>query len=242
MAADTFKSFEGSGVEPVVGQQGHAMSPYYEQDGITIYCGDCMDFLPSMTDNSAALVHTDPPFGVGNFVQTDGRIFGRGKNRGKAVEWNGSTPDACVFDHIRRIGVHRIIWGANFFNCFEESGGAIVWIKKQNVPNFSKADIASCTHYKKTETVTIPWRNFEVAHQAESDHPCERPVELYLWALDYLPPATTGLVLDPFMGSGTTLVAAKRLGRPAIGIEIEERYCETAANRLAQGALFGVDQ
>lgn len=142
---------------------------------------------------------------------------------------------------MRRVSSHRIIWGANFFNCFEPLGGAIVWIKEQAMPNFSKADIASCTYFKKTETVTVTWTNFTATHQATSDHPCERPVALYRWALNYIPPARAGLVLDPFMGSGTTLRAAKDLGRKAIGIEIEERYCEIAARRMAQEVLFTGD-
>lgn len=215
-----------------------SVRPYYDEGGVTIYHGDCREIMPLL--DPVALVHTDPPFGMGNFVQTSGRINGRGKNRGVAVPWNDRTPDECVFDQIRRMAPHRIIWGANFFNCFEKAGGAIVWIKNQKMPNFSKADIASCTHFKKTETVTVPWTNFTVTHEAESDHPCERPVSLYRWCLTYIPGAREGPVLDPFMGSGTTLVAAKIEGRRAIGIEIEERYCEIAANRLHQGVLeFG---
>lgn len=213
--------------------------PYYEDSAVTLYHGDCREILPELGDQSIPLIHTDPPFGVGNFVQVSGRVMGRGKNRGRAVSWNDATPGEDVFNHIRRVGKHRIIWGANFFNCFEEGGGAIVWLKNQKMPNFSKADIASCTHFKKTETVTVPWTNFTATHQAESDHPCERPLSLYVWCLDYLPPAREGLVLDPFAGSGTTLVAAKKAGRKSIGIEISERYCEIAANRCSQGVLFG---
>lgn len=213
------------------------MKPYYESGGITIYHGDCREILPTLPDAAAALLHTDPPFGIGNFVQISGRIMGRGEGRGKAVTWNDAPPTQGVFAEMRRVSVHRIIWGANFFNCFEPGGGAIVWVKNQSMPNFSKADIASCTHFKKTETITIPWTNFTVAQQAQTSHSCERPIQLYRWALDYIPPARTGLVLDPFMGSGTTLRAAKDLGRHAIGIEIEERYCEMAANRMRQEAM-----
>ena len=208
---------------------------YYEQDGIVIYHGDCREILPELP--KVDLVLTDPPYGIGNFVQTTGSLRGRGENYGVAVDWNDATPEAEVFDEIKRKGRHRIIWGANFFNCFESGGGAIVWVKEQKMPNFSKADIASCTYFKKTEIITIPWTNFVTTHRAETNHPCERPVELYRWCLDYIPPARNGTVLDPFMGGGTTLRAAKDLGRKAIGIEIEERYCEIAAKRLGQGVL-----
>lgn len=204
----------------------------------TLYLGDCLEVLPTLEPVDAVL--TDPPFGVGNFVQTFGRIRGRGSNRGKAVEWNEQTPPPEVFAHIRALSRHRIIWGANFFNCFEDRGGAIVWVKDQYMPNFSKADIASCTHFQKTEIVRIPWTNYTVARKADSDHPCERPVELYRWCIEYLPQSDT--VLDPFMGSGTTGVACAKLGRKFIGIEIDPGYFDIACKRIEeaykQGDLF----
>jgi len=98
------------------------------------------------------------------------------------------------------------------------------------MPNFSKADIASCTHFQKTEIVRIPWTNFTVTHQAESDHPCERPVALYEWCIKYLPDSQT--ILDPYMGSGSVGVACMNLGRKFIGIETEPKYFDTACERI----------
>ena len=205
----------------------------------TLYLGDCMDVLPALAPVDAVI--TDPPFGVGNFVQTTGRKGGRGENAGKAVQWNESGPPPAFFDAIKKISKHRIIWGANFFNCFEDRGGAIVWIKRQSVPNFSKADVASCTHYQKTETVEIPWTNFTVTHRAETDHPCERPVNLYEWCINYLP-QRPAIVLDPYMGSGSVGVACMRQSVAFIGIEREPRYfdacCERIAAAQSQGRLF----
>lgn len=141
-----------------------------------------------------------------------------------------APPPSDVFETLKRMSTHRIIWGANFFNCFEDRGGAIVWVKRQKMPNFSKADIASCTHYQKTEVVEIPWTNFTVAQKAESDHPCERPVELYVWCINYLPRCET--FLDPYMGSGSVGVAAVKLGRKFTGIEQSEPYFDGACKRI----------
>lgn len=205
----------------------------------TLYLGDCMDILPTLDKVDAVI--TDPPFGVGNFVQTTGTIRGRGAEKGKLVEWNESAPPPEFFELLKTMSTHRIIWGANFFNCFEDKGGAIIWDKAQPMPNFSKADIASCTHFQKTEIVRIPWTNFTVARMAKTDHPCERPVELYEWCIEYLP-GKINTVLDPFLGSGSCGVAALQLGRKFIGIEKEARYFDIACKRIeqsvAQGQLF----
>ena len=207
-----------------------------------LWHGDCREIIPLLPKHDLLL--TDPPFGMGNFVQTTGNLGGRGDGVGKAVEWNDAPPDAALFAMLRGMSKHRVIWGANFFNSFEPDGGAIIWLKRQKMPNFSKADIASCTHFKKTETVEIPWTNFTVTHEAETDHPCERPVRLYEWCLSYMPHAPT--VLDPFMGSGSTGVAASRMGRAYTGIERERRYfdacCERISRAQAQGCMFPPEQ
>ena len=204
----------------------------------TLYLADCMEVLPTLPKVDAVI--TDPPFGVGNFVQTSGNVRGRGDFRGLSVEWNELPPPPEFFDLVKRISKHRIIWGANFFNCFEDKGGAIIWDKAQPMPNFSKADIASCTHFQKTEIVRIPWTNFNVAREAETSHQCERPVALYEWCINYIPNVQS--VLDPFLGSGSCGVAALRTGRKFIGIEREPKYFEIACKRIQnavnQGQLF----
>lgn len=169
---------------------------------------------------------TDPPFGVGNFVQITGDL------RGEEVKWNESKPDDAIFELIKQKSKYRIIWGANYLNWFEPPNGCIVWIKNQTLPNFSKAEVASCNFFKKTEIVEVDWNGAVAGVKKESNHPCERPTALYHWCINYAPNPQT--ILDPFMGSGTTLRAAKDLGRKAIGIEIEEKYCEIAARRLSQ--------
>ena len=184
--------------------------------------GDCLEVMPLLGRFDAVI--TDPPFGVGNFVQVTGNI------RGKKVTWNKNIPNLIFFEKIKKISKHRIVWGANYFNCFEDKGGAIVWDKAQPMPDFSKAEIASCSHLKKTEMVKIPWTNFTARHKKESSHPCERPVSLYIWCVEYLPNPQT--ILDPYMGSGTTGVACVKLGRKFTGIELDPDYFDIACERI----------
>jgi len=195
----------------------------------TLYLGDCLEILPTLAPVDAVI--TDPPFGVGNFVQVSGRLGGRGSGVGKAVEWNDAPPVPEFFRLIQKMSKHRIVWGANFFNCFEDRGGAIVWDKCQKMPNFSKADIASCTHFQKTEIVRIPWTNFTVAHEAVTDHPCERPIALYEWCIKYLPSDVVS-IMDPYMGSGTTGAACTNLGKTFVGIERDPRFFDMACVRI----------
>ena len=115
---------------------------------INLHNGDCIEALAKMQDNEFDLAIVDPPFGIGNFVQTGGNV------RGDKVEWNDSIPQQDYFSELRRVSKHRIIFGANYYNCFEEKGGAIVWVKNQPMRNFSKAVIASCSFHKKIELYT----------------------------------------------------------------------------------------
>ena len=191
---------------------------YYRTDLGVLYHGDCLEIMPML--EPVDLVLTDPPYGVGNFVQITGNL------RGEEVTWNDNPPEKQIFDIIKTKSKHRIIWGANYFNCFES--GAIVWVKNQTLPNMSKADLASCNFFKKVEIVEITWSGFNTTK--ESKHPCERPISLYVWCINYAPNPQT--ILDPFIGSGTTAIACERLNRRWIGIEIEEKYCEIAVKRI----------
>jgi site-specific DNA-methyltransferase (adenine-specific) len=184
-----------------------------------------------MPDKCIDLVLDDPPFGIGNFIQTSGNITGKGRQRGKEVRWNDEIPCPEYFTEIVRISKHRIIWGANYFNCFEQDGGAIVWVKKQLMPNFSKAEIASCSFHKRVELVTLGWTNF--LGRKVTTHPSERPVQLYLWCIRKYT-KIGDLILDPHCGSGSVCVASKMLNRKFIGIDINKNYCEMSRKRLKQ--------
>jgi site-specific DNA-methyltransferase (adenine-specific) len=198
------------------------LTPFYQDDLVRLYCGKCESILPQL-DVRADLCLTDPPFGIGNFVQVTGNL------RGEAVDWNESTPSQEAFRLIEEKSKERIIWGANYFNRFDSGGGAIVWDKRQTMPNFSKCAIASCSAHKKIEIYRETWSGYNT--RRETEHPCENPIGLMKWCIEKYSERGQ-LVLDPFAGSGTTLVAAKLLGRPSIGIEMNEKYCQMIVDRL----------
>jgi|TARA_R110002072_G_scaffold15680_4_gene62243 DNA modification methylase len=186
----------------------------------TLYLGDCLEIMP-LIDKVDAVV-TDPPFGVGNFIQSTGN------KRGQAVTWNECVPSQKYFLQINRLSKHRVIWGANYMNCFEGKG-ALVWIKNQPMPDFSKAEIASVSWGNKVEILNYTWTNF--VNTKVTTHPCERPVRLYEWCIEQIPNKPCS-ILDPFMGSGSSAIACVNLGRKFIGIELNEDYFNIACERI----------
>jgi len=219
------------------------MAPYYEQDGIVIYHGDCRDVLPLSCD----VVVTDPPYGVG----FDGKNTKHTKREESGYDSGfEDTPwyvENIVVPTIREIvssGLRAVVTPGtrNAFlypppdamGCFFYPSGAGLgrwgFTCSQPILYYGKCP------YLATGQGHRPDSYYTTEAAENNGHPCPKPIGAMSWLVikASLPRET---VLDPFMGSGTTLVAAKRLGRKAIGIEIEEKYCEIAAKRLAQGAL-----
>ena len=190
------------------------MKPYYDKGGITIYHGDCREVLP-LLPRMAALV-TDPPYG----------IYACGGKWGHKADLQWDRQPAENVHRLLAVTEQQIIWGGNYFS-LPPSRGWLVWYKRDSVPSAADVELAWTSFDMNARLIdqTIAATNAE-----RVGHPTQKPLAVMLWSLSY----TTGDVLDPFMGSGTTLRAAKDLGRKAIGIEIEERYCEIAAKRLGQ--------
>ena len=206
------------------------MQPYYEQSGITIYHGDCREVLPTLPVMD--LVLTDPPYGIGR----DGKPPSTSKHGGhKGYEFLGWDAEPPTTETLRLVlGAARdaIIWGANYYpQVFSKSPGWLMWDKGQRIDQ-ADGELAFSTRRGPLRIFTLN----RVALQTDGAvHPTQKPEALMQWCLGFFPSSRT--ILDPFMGSGTTLVAAKRLGKSAIGIDIQEKYCEMAARRLRQGAL-----
>jgi DNA modification methylase len=214
------------------------MKPYYEHAGITIYHGDCREILPRV---SADVLVTDPPYGVeiGSQDHPSGKTeylsFDDTEERIRAevvpavelalaqVKRGAIFPGTrCAWFYPRPYEIGAVYFPAGFgfsrwgFCCSQP----ILYYGKDPKPITRKEpNSVSCTESSE-----------------KNGHPCPKPIGLMRWVIARVAlPAET--VLDPFMGSGTTLVAAKNMGHPAIGIELNERYCEIAAKRLSQEVL-----
>lgn len=214
------------------------MKPYYDHNGIQIYLGDCRDVLPYL---SADVLVTDPPYGLAHSSNRTNALYGSVDTyygdgsiandhdtslRDFALQWAGERP-ALVFGSwkVQRPKNVRalLIWDKG-----EASGMGDLSIPWK--PSHEEIYvIGSGFHGNRTTGVLRAYVPARISFGRL--HPNEKPVALLRTLLQKCP---AGIVIDPFMGSGSTLRAAKDLGRSAIGIELEERYCEIAAQRLSQ--------
>ncbi len=200
------------------------MIPYYEDEWTTIYHGDCRKLA---MDVSPDFVLTDPPYGI---------------NHDPGSAWDRIVGDDAPFDFSTLPqGVPLITFGADhYMHQLPEGGGWIVWNKRDRVSRGlpgSDGELAWTNVTTQVRIFTQVW----IPHTLRTEgayHPTQKPSELLAVLLDEFAPIGC-TVFDPYMGSGSTLVAARKTGRKSIGIEIEERYCESAVRRLAQGVLFG---
>jgi DNA modification methylase len=209
------------------------MQPYYDDGhGIVIYHGDCRDVLPTLSIDGPHLLLTDPPYGIGWRTPR-----GRARPKGSWFVINDDKP----FDptHLLMLALPSVIFGANHFaNRLPPSPGWIVWDKRDGMPSNdqSDAELAWTNVLTSVRTIHCRWNGggslLAENGPSRAIHPTQKPVRLFMAILVLI--KTDGTCLDPYAGVGTTLRAAKNLGRRAIGVEIEERYCEIAAQRLSQ--------
>ena len=212
------------------------MKPYYDDGQITIYHGDCREILPTL--EPVDLVLTDPPYGINYASGQRGAFDGIvGDSDTELRDWlirywcprqmacfatwrcqPPVNPRGClVWDKGAGVGMGDLTfpWSPNY---------EMVWVFGNGWAGHRGGSIL------RSKTV-VSWNTGPVKRL----HPNEKPIDLLCQLLLKAPNADT--ILDPFMGSGTTLRAAKDLGRKAIGIEIEEKYCEIAAKRMPQMAM-----
>ena len=237
---------------------------FYEESGITLYCGDSRKILPDLLGPfqctsycfeecssrcvlGPVVILADPPYGISI---VSGSAVGGAKPFGTIggpviAPTNTYMPvfgDDGPFDPswLLKLSVPTILWGANHYaDRLPSSPTWLVWDKRTRdySNNFADCELA-WTNLGGPARMFRHERN-GLMRESERDrrvHPTQKPVQLYEWILNELIPPSA-LVVDPYMGSGPSLEAAKLLGRRAIGIEIEPKYCEIAVKRLRQEVL-----
>lgn len=206
-----------------------APAPYYQDDAVTIYHGDCREILPAL---DADVVLADPPYGI----SLDTRARWPWLKDHAPVEGDDELFDPAL---LLALEVPTILWGANHYaSRLPDFKGWLAWDKAtKNGLDLKQAEIelAWTNYVTRPRCLRHMWSGaFRDSERGTRYHPTQKPVALMAWCLTLLP---DGTVLDPYMGSGPTLRAAKDAGRKAVGIEIEEAYCEVAAERCAQECL-----
>ena len=212
------------------------MTPYYQHDGITIYHGDSREIAPALAFDG--LVLTDPPYGIS--LPTNRHSRGQGR-MATCTDYPPVLGDNEWFDPrwLLDLGTARIIWGANYFaSALADVSGWLVW-DKERPDNLDQAtcELAWTDCVKGVRRFRWLWHGAIRRGDEALQHPTQKPVALMRWCMSLRWTSRHSTILDPYMGSGSTLRAAKDLGKSAIGIEASERYCEVAARRLEQGAL-----
>ena len=233
------------------------MKPYYEDEWVTLYHGDCREVLAEMSERSVASVLTDPPYTERTHLKARSLS---GNTVTSGITTFGSITDEDLRSALSECGRVASRWviatldyrHAVEFDVNPPSGLRCqrigVWVKTNPTPQLTgdrPAQGWEAIAYMHRADCRSRWNgggrhgNYVSRIADATGHPTAKPLGILTdWVTQYSDPGET--LLDPFAGSGTTLVAAKALGRKAIGVELEERYCEIAARRLAQDVLdFG---
>ena len=207
------------------------MKPYYEEAGITIYHGDSFQVLPTF-DPLPGIIVTDVPYGVGKDYGLRSKDDIAGFQRAIRLIADSLAPACSTFAVCR-------IWDVpvrpQWTGVWAKTYGASALLAYPVYPHWEPIGFwnikgnyrGNCGH--RSDVFVFPPERAQ-----DSDHPAPKPLSLMAELIEFM---GGSVAFDPFMGSGTTLVAAKRLGLTAIGIEIEERYCEIAVRRLAQSVM-----
>ena len=204
----------------------------------TLYLGDCQDILPELGMVDAVV--TDPPYGI-NICKT-GKVGGGSlapvKDYGKK-DWDNSPPASELIDKIREISKHQIIFGGNYFH-LPPTSCWLIW-DKENTGYFADAEMAWTNLKSAVRLIRWRWNGMIRKGGDIRCHPTQKPVGVMEWCIQKLP-ASSQIILDPFMGSGTTGVACAKLGKTFIGIEQDEEYFDIACRRIKdaykQGDMF----
>lgn len=194
--------------------------------------GDCLEVVPTLGKVEAVV--TDPPYGIG---ESSKNFAPRGKlasaDKYKPSEWDNATADTAVMMAID-VAKHSIVFGGNYYN-LPPTSCWLVWDKQNGTNDFADCELAWTNLPKAVRRIYWRWAGMLQRNMGDKKeerlHPTQKPVGVMEWCIGHLPD-TAQTILDPFMGSGTTLVACAKMGRKGIGIEIDPDYFEIACKRV----------
>lgn len=200
--------------------------------GQRLILGDCLAVMQELGRFDAVV--TDPPYGIG-----EGNA--KGQTRGKLAKpkqyvgtdgWDAQPASADHMAAIRAVSKHQIIFGGNYFEGLGPTPCWLVWDKQNGDNDFADCELAWTNLRKAVRRIYWRWNGMIRKGDDVREHPTQKPVGVMEWCLGHVPDAVT--ILDPFMGSGTTLVACQRLGRMGTGIEIDPEFFEAACRRVEE--------
>lgn len=208
-----------------------------------IYNEDCLQFMKQLPDEYFDLIITDPPYGIGE------KNIQNNKSRGKLAkstnwkdsgEWDNSIPSEECFKEMLRVSKNQIMFGGNYMTQYlNPSSCWIVWDKDNGNNDFADCELAWTSFNKAVRKFKWRWNGMlqeDMKNKEKREHPTQKPVSLGLWILGKF--AKEGdLIFDPFVGSGSFLVACKQKGFNFVGCEINKDYVEIANKRLAQQSV-----
>jgi hypothetical protein len=222
---------------------GADVKPYYADEWVTLYHGDNRDIAFALSDG-VGLLCGDPPYGIGADERQQQRA---GKRHGKAVavsrdygttQWDRTPPPRWLLDMLIARAKHSILWGGNHLGLTPATCW-LVWDKDNGDNGYADCELAWTNLPGAVRRIRYRWMGMLQERMGRDKehrvHPTQKPVDVMQWAIMQAP--DDGVILDPWCGSGSTLVAAKNLRRRAIGIEINEAHCEDAAERCRQETL-----
>lgn len=201
----------------------------------TLYCGDCREILPALVGVDAVI--SDPPYGLGDKMTGGTKRFSTGEGGMKTLgDWD-MQPVAGLLEMLADVAPIKMLWGGNYY-AVPESRGWLVWVKTNGVQTMASVELCWTNLDMNSKHFMHPVNGWD------RSHPTQKPIDLMCWCLSFAPKAKT--ICDPFMGSGTTGVAALMDGRKFIGVERETKYFDAACKRIeqavAQGQLFAPEQ
>lgn len=199
----------------------------------TLYLGDCMEILPTLPKVDAVI--TDPPYGIGASAGTG--KYGRLKIEASSdLVWDEAPPADDLLLTVVQAGSKSIVFGGNYFG-LRPTRNYLIWDKGAGFKgrDFAECEMAWCSWDGNARVLT--YDPLARGDYRDKQHPTQKPVAVMSWAIGHAGEAET--ILDPFMGSGSTGVAALQLGRKFIGIEREPMYFDIACRRIEQAAKQG---